>query len=221
MSSKRAALFGLVLCLSCTDMTVYRSSQDYFPLVLPRTDEAGVDHPGSWWKYLTDYDTTYYDVVGESAVGGLTATVMTVDYDREHALLWVREPTRIIRFFHYDTTIGGHDYTFEQRYGLVYLLPLVEGSSWYDEYRDTVLVLGTDTVFYYRRLDARVAAVEEVGTPAGSFSQCYRLEFREERRGLDSTTVSYTEWLAPGVGLVQSQPGSSAPRPLAQYEVRP
>jgi len=187
-------------------MILYRSSEDYFPLV-----------QGSEWKYLTADDTTYVQVAGDSTVGNRRCIVVNVDFSPQ---FWHREPTQVRRFFYRTLSRGGTEYVLEERYGLIYLFPLVLGNSWRETFQDTIVVLGTDTINYLHRLEAVVAAVEDLTTPAGSFGQCYRLDFTEEIRALAAETAYYSEWLAPGVGVVKRTTAAGEEQ-LAAYRIGP
>ncbi len=195
-----------LVCLSCSDMILYRSGEEYFPLV-----------QGSEWKYAVGNDTTYVQVAGDSIVANRTCIVVNVNYSPQ---FWYRVPTQVRRFFRHTVSRGGIEYVLEERYGLVYVLPLVTGSSWAETFQDTAVILGSDTIAYLHRLEARVVGVEKVGTPAGSFGQCYRLDFTEEVRSLEAETTYYSEWLAPGVGVVRrSSPAGE--ELLAEYRIGP
>lgn len=206
MSSRTPALLTILLTLSCGDLMLFRSGEDYFPLVT-----------GSEWKYLVGNDTTYTEVSGDSSVGNRSCIVVSIDFIPE---FWYREPTQLRKFFHRTVSRGGYEYTLEERYGLVYVLPFVLGSAWRETFQDTVVVLGSDTINYYHRLEAVVAEIAEVNTPAGTFGQCYRLDFTEEIRSLDTTVTQYTEWLAPGVGVVKRRL-PSGDEELAAYRIGP
>jgi len=206
-SSRLAALIvaGGLLMSGCSDMLLHRSGLDYFPLIR-----------GSEWKYVDGSDTTYYvEVLGDTSVGNITSTAVAVNFLPE---FWLKEPTRISRYFYRDTLIGSYPDVLEERYGLVYLLPLVSGTSWQDSVVQTLF--GLDTFDYYRRLEARVSGPEDVTVRAGTFYDCYRIEFTEETRASDTTIVSCTEWLAPGVGLVKKVVGTQT-RELADYHIGP
>jgi len=202
---RRITVFLLFLGLSCSDMIFERSSADYFPLVT-----------GSEWKYLVGETTTYVRVTGDSSIGNRSCTVVTVDFMPE---FWFKEPCEIHKFFYRTISRGGSEWTLESRYGSVYRLPFVAANSWQDLFQDTVLVLG-DTILYYHRLEANVTKIEDVATPAGIFGQCYRLEFTEEIRAFDTTTTRFTEWLAPGIGLVKSRTGNEE-KVLVEYHIGP
>jgi hypothetical protein len=192
----RKLLFAVLLvALGCSDLLFFRAGQDYFPLVR-----------SSLWKYLAGADTSYVEVSGDTSVGGQLATVVLVDFSPE---FWLkRSNTAEIRRYSRRTIIrGGDEYVLEARYALRYLLPFVAGDSWTETFRDTIVVLGTDTIDYRHRLSCRVAGPEQLTTPAGSFDQCYRLDFTEEFQDEDTTVTSFTEWLAPGVGLVRRLTG--------------
>ncbi len=205
---RRILPLALLLLLGCSDMLLFRATRDYFPLVR-----------GSVWKYLSDGDTMYVEVLGDSTVGGQAGIVVASDFVPG---FWLKQPpvTEIRRYYDRSLSRGGQEYVMEQRYGLVYLLPLVEGNQWAEQYSDTIIVLGTDTVNYLHRLEARVAAIEDITTPAGSFDQCYRIDFTELIVEYDSTILSYTEWLAPDVGLVRRAEGTVELN-LVHYRVGP
>jgi len=198
---------GSLLALSCSDLLLFRADSDYLPMP-----------DGSEWKYVLGSDTTYVSVAGDSLVAGRTCTVVLRDYVPE---FWLKEQSAAYRYISRDTTLGGGGrYVLEQRFCLVYLLPLIEGNSWQSVFEDTVVVMGTDTVPVYHKLEAHVASIEDVTTPAGLFSQCYRLDFNEEIRDLDTLVTSYSEWLAPGVGVVKRQSGADESA-LAWYRLGP
>ena len=192
------------LLLSCGDMTFYRAKSDYFPLV-----------PGSRWTYNVAGNTAIDSVVGDSAVDGRPCVVVLRDYAPEY---WTKQLTEVRQFANLAASRGGQDYILEERYRLVYALPLIEGATWWESYRDTVALMGTDTVFLKDSLASRVAAIEDITTPAGTFLQCYRVEtYRDVVAAELSFTDNYTEWLAPGVGLVKRVTGTEE-KILTGYE---
>jgi hypothetical protein len=188
----------------CGDMTFYRAKSDYFPLV-----------PGSRWTYRDAVgDTSIDSVIGDSWVAGRACVVVFRDYAPEY---WTKQPTALRRFTRLTANVGGQEYVLEERYGLAYALPLVEGATWTESFRDTVVLLGTDTVFLKDSVAGRVAAIEDINTPAGAFIQCYRVEtYREVEAADASYTADYTEWLAPDVGLVKRKSGTDG-RELTGY----
>lgn len=209
---RRSAALLLLLALGCSSL-LFRSGQDYFPLVR-----------GSLWKYLDGSDTVYVEVAGDSLIGGRTAVVVTTDFAPG---FWTKPApeAEVRRWVRRTFERGGVEYVLEARYGLVYLLPFVNGTGWYDEHADTVVVLGVDTLRYRRRLEARVVAIEPVTVPAGSFDDCYRLEFTETTEtaiadSVTTVTVNRTDWLAPGVGLVRRRSGATELE-LARYRIGP
>ena len=117
----------------CDDMTFYRARSDYFPLV-----------PGSRWTYDVAGNTAIDSVVGDSAVDGRACVVVLRDYAPEY---WTKQVTEVRQFTSLVASRGGQDYVLEERYRLVYALPLVEGATWSESFRDTIVLMGTDTVF--------------------------------------------------------------------------
>lgn len=187
-SSLLAAAAALAL-LAC-DSTLFRAGQDYFPLV-----------PGSEWRYAVGSDTVVLAVDTAPAVAADRAcTRLYRDLAPEY---WVRSSSEVLRLYTRTEVLPQGEDTIEHRFGLVYELPFVEGAAWEVAFRDTVVVLGTDTIFFSHRLTGRVAAIEDVTVPAGSFSDCYRIELFEEVVARDTTRSQWTEWLAPGVGVVR------------------
>ena len=203
----RRVLFVLaagVLLSGCGDMTFYRAKSDYFPLV-----------PGSRWTYDVAGNTAIDSVVGDSAVDGRPCVVVLRDYSPEY---WTRQVTEVRQFTSLVANRGGQDYVLEERYRLVYSLPLIEGATWSESYRDTVVLMGTDTVIVKDSLASHVAATEDITTPAGTFIQCYLVEtYREVQAAELSFTADYLEWLAPNVGVVQRVVGLDTTR-LTGYE---
>jgi len=192
------------LLSGCSDMTFYRAKSDYFPLA-----------PGSRWTYDVAGNTAIDSVVGDSSVDGRPCVVVLRDYAPEY---WTKQITEVRQFTSLVANRGGQDYVLEQRYRLVYALPLIEGATWSESYRDTVFLQGTDTVLLKDSLSGRVAAIEDITTPAGTFLQCYRVETCRDVEAAElSFTDNYTEWLAPGVGLVKRVTGTEE-RVLTGYE---
>jgi hypothetical protein len=178
-------------------MTLYRAKSDYFPLV-----------PGSRWTYDVGGNTAIDSVVGDSAVDGRTCVVVLRDYAPEY---WTKDVTGVTRLTSLIANRGGQDYVLERDYRLLYALPLVLGSAWHSMYTDTVVVQGTDTVPVKDSIAGRVTAIEDVATPAGTFIQCYRVDTHREVAAAElSSTTDYSEWLAPGVGLVKRVTGTDS-----------
>jgi len=191
------------LLSGCSDMTFYRAKSDYFPLV-----------PGSRWTYDVDGNTAIDSVAGDSAVDGRACVVILRDYAPEY---WTKQIKEVCQFTILTINRGGQDYVLEERYRLIYSLPLIEGATW-SESHDTIALVGSDTISLKDSLHGRVAAIEDITTPAGTFLQCYRVETHREVEAAElSFTEDYTEWLAPGVGLVKRVTGTEE-RVLTNYE---
>ncbi len=204
MPSSRLLLVALLLGLTgCGDMLMHRAGQDYFPLV-----------SGSCWTY----EPARVDSVGhDSTVAGRRAKVVYRDFAPE---FWLKTTAEVRRLIRRTVIRGGYEYVLEEQYGLEYVLPLVVGASWAEAFRDTVVLLGTDTVPVFDSIWARVAAVEDLTTPAGSFLQCYRIDINRTVQAETSFTESRTEWLAPGVGLVRLDYGGNTTL-LLDYHIGP
>jgi hypothetical protein len=188
----------------CNDMTFYRARSDYFPLV-----------PGSRWTYDVAGNTAIDSVVGDSAVDGRACVVVLRDYAPEY---WTKQATAVRQFTSLVASRGGQDYVLEERYRLIYALPLVDSASWSESFRDTIVLMGTDTVFLKDSSFGWVAAIDSIATEAGAFIECYRVETHREVEAAElSFTTDYSEWLAPGVGLVKRVTGNEE-RLLTGYE---
>jgi len=206
MRSKHCvALLGLCL-LACSDMTIFRAGHDYFPLT-----------SGTRWTYNDAGFTSIDSVGGDSTVGGRNAIIVFRDFSPE---FWLKGPTEIRRFARRSVIRAGAEYVLEERYGLEYQLPLVKGATWEECFRDTVVLMGTDTVFVKDSVSARVAGTENVETQAGTFVECYQVDFYREVQTDTAATTQYSEWLAPGVGVVKRRTGTEE-RVLTEYQIGP
>ena len=204
-SPRRAALVALAAVAAlwlgslagCSDMTLFRAESDYFPLMA-----------SSRWTYDVAGNTAIDSVAGDSSVDDRACVVVLRDYAPEY---WTKQATEVRHLTRLTANRDGQDYVLEERYGLVYQLPFVQGATWSESFRDTVVLMGTDTVFLKDSLSGHVAAIEDVATPAGTFVQCYRVETHREVEAAElSFTADYTEWLAPGVGLVKRVTGTDS-----------
>lgn len=170
-------------------MAFFRAGQDYFPLV-----------QGTRWTYDDGGFTSMDSVAGDSSVLGRRAVKVLRDFSPE---LWLKSNSEVRRYVRRTVLRAGSEYVLEERYGLEYALPLVVGMGWSESFRDTVVLLGTDSVFVLDSIAASVAAVEDLATPAGTFVQCYRLDVYRVVRTDSVAVEQYQEWLAPGVGVVK------------------
>uniref|UniRef100_A0A7C4GDB6 DUF3108 domain-containing protein n=1 Tax=candidate division WOR-3 bacterium TaxID=2052148 RepID=A0A7C4GDB6_UNCW3 len=192
--------------LSC-DTVLFRAGQDYFPLV-----------PGSEWRYAVGNDTVTVTVDTAPAVAANRACTRL--YRNLAAEYWVKSRTEVLRLYTRIEILPQGEDTIEHRFGRVYELPLVEGATWQVPFKDTLVFLGTDTIFYSHSLTGRVAAIEDVTVPAGEYTDCYRIELAEEIICRDTTRSQWTEWLAPGVGIVKRR-SATTEELLASYRKGP
>ncbi len=202
----RLVILAALLALACSDMVLYRAGQDYFPLV-----------PGSYWAYEQGGFAGYDSVARDSVVLGRSAVMVLRDFAPE---FWLRAPTELRRYIRRTVTLGGREHVIDERWGLEYRLPLVVGAGWAESFSDTVVVLGNDSIAVRDSVAARVTAVEDIETAAGSFFDCYRVEFYREFFATDTVVEQYTEWLAPGVGVVR-RTGAAADRVLTGFRIGP
>ncbi|HTW92678.1 MAG TPA: hypothetical protein VMH22_13370 [bacterium] len=203
-----AAAVALIVLAGCNDMTLLRAKSDYFPLI-----------SGSRWTYDVAGNAAVDSVAGDSAIDDRACIVVLRDYSPEY---WTKAATEARKLTRLTVIREGQEYTIEERYGLVYELPFVLGATWSESFCDTVVLMGTDTVKLNDSLAGRVAAIDSVATPAGTFIQCYRVDTYRDIKTVEpsDTTDSllvYSEWLAPGVGLVKRVTGTET-RVLTAYE---
>jgi hypothetical protein len=204
MRSKHCLVLLALCLLACSDMTIFRAGQDYFSLT-----------SGTRWIYDDAGFTSIDSVAGDSTVGGRNAIVVLRDFSPE---FWLKGPTEIRRFVRRSVIRAGTEYVLEERYGIEYQLPLVKGATWEESFRDTVVLMGTDTIFVKDSVSARVAEIENVETPAGTFVECYQVDFYREVQTDTAATTRYSEWLAPGVGVVKRRTETEE-RVLTDYQV--
>ncbi len=176
---------------SCSDTLLYRAGANYFPLTA-----------GTGWKYLAGIDTIYVEVDTVPAVM-LNQSCIRV-YRNGAPEYYLSSPTEIRRLFTNTISRPNAPDTVEHRFALVYQLPFVVGNSYLERF-DTTLTYGPDTVKYTHILAVRVAAIENVSTSAGTYYDCYRLEFGEKIFARDTTETTWIEWLAPETGIVRRQ----------------
>ncbi|MEO0070589.1 MAG: hypothetical protein ABIK39_00680 [candidate division WOR-3 bacterium] len=179
-----------LLLLACSDTLLFRSSADYFPL-----------RSGAQWKYLRNCSDTVYVQVDTSSAVLLGQNCIRV-YRNFAPEYYTLSPTEVRRLF---LDIFSRPGTTEDTiawFGLLYQLPLVLGNS-YEERFDTTLIWGSDTLKYSHTLTAKVAAIVDTLTPAGTFYDCYRIEFSEKKIiDQETTDVKFTELLAPETGII-------------------
>lgn len=189
---------ALVLFLTgckLNDGVLRRSAANYFPL-----------DSGSEWRYDVGGTSSLVQVWGDSLVDNSPVTVVLRDYEEEY---WLESQGDVSRFVDTVVNLGGTDYPLEQRFRRFYVLPFVLGNSWSDDFDTTAVIMG-DTFRYRHDIDGKVAAIDTVTVPAGSFTDCYEVDLNELVAVNDSeTNTSTREWYAPDVGLVKRIRGSS------------
>ncbi len=191
-----------ILFLSCSDTPLFRSGANYFPLT-----------PGSLWKYLLDGDTVYVEVKNDTVI--LNQNAIQVERNSLPEF-YLTSPFAIQRLTASTISRPGAPDTVEFRFGLLYQFPLILGSTYGDQF-ETTLVYGADTVRFSRQLSARVSALETVTTPAGTYYDCYRIDFNEKVFSRDTTETAWTEWLAPDIGVARRQ-SAAGEEILVEYQ---
>lgn len=191
MRFKTLFMLTALTAVSCNDSILLRSDANYFPLL-----------PGSSWQYLRGEDTVYVTVDTLSSV--ILNQPCTRVYRNFAPAYFLAGPTEVRRLSVGVISRPGGEDTVEYRFALLYQLPLVLGNVYNDAY-DTTLIWGPDTLNYHHTLNAQVAAIESVATPAGVFYDCYRIDFTETTAARETTQTAWREWLAPGTGVVRRQ----------------
>jgi len=187
---------AVVAVCACDDLTLFRAGSDYFPLT-----------QDSRWTYSDGLVTLTDSVAGDSVTDGRNATVVLRSFAPE---FWLRDQTGAWRFIRRIIIRGGQEYELEARYEQEYQLPLVLGATWSDVFRDTVVVMGSESLFVRDSLSGRVVAIEDITAPAGTFAESYRVEFFRSVQTDTLAETAWTEWLAPGVGLVKRLTGTDS-----------
>ncbi|MGQ9678113.1 MAG: hypothetical protein ACUVUD_02390 [bacterium] len=181
----------LLSLFSCSDTFFYRAGADYFPLT-----------PDSRWKYLVGDDTI------EVKVDTLPAVMLNQNcirvYRNAAPEYYRTSPFEIKRLVINTLPRPNAPDTVEYRFILLYQLPFVVGNIYFDRF-DTTLIYGPDTVQYSHLIIARIAALEQISVGADNYHDCYRIEFTEKKLAFDTTETAWSEWLAPGIGVVRRQ----------------
>lgn len=179
-----------LLLLACSDTLLFRSGANYFPL-----------RSGAQWQYLRNSSDTVYVQVDTSSAVLLEQNCIRV-YRNFAPEYYTLSPTAVRRLFLNTFSRPGTTEDTLAWFGLLYQLPLVLGNS-YQERFDTTLIWGTDTLKFSHTLTAQIAAILDTITPAGTFYDCYRIEFSEKTiAGQETTEVKFTELLAPETGVI-------------------
>lgn len=185
-------LLVALLSLSCPDRIVTRSTADYYP-----------QHLGSSWEYRCDTSQISVLVEAETTVANYEANLYSVNGEPSFR---TRQSDGVFYYFDIRVPYGGYEYAIETRYRRWLPLPIVAGRRWGDTVVDSVEIAG-QSVKLEHRISGQVVGFEDVETPAGAFSDVYRLEIINVCRitsgiysRLDSVTVQ--EYYAPDVGLV-------------------
>lgn len=191
---KKSYFFFIILTLtiSCnnSDWLLYRAGSDYFPLKI-----------GNWWQYSQYGQIEQVEVKAETVVYGTECIHLLRNYADE---FWKKTDNEIRKLYIRTVNIGGTDFEIEKNWLLQYRLPLVLGAQWAEIFTDTVLVMG-DTFRIFHTVRRMVSEICDVNVLAGTFQQCYRLDYLEQVKINDSLVEDYAgyEWYAPQVGLVK------------------
>lgn len=189
-----SSIFFVLLLLNCNqDKTLLRATSDYFPL------QSGIS-----WYYVSGSDTTMVEVVGDTIVYGQFCFIINRNLGKE---FWIKDKTEIRKLVQQVTTQGGFSDTLEQRFRQYFQLPIISGNSWTEDFYDTVTVHSGDQIIFKHRIAGNVLALEDsLITPAGVFSEVYKLMLVDTVQCNDSlaTKISYY-WLDPGVGIVKQR----------------
>jgi|UniRef100_A0A7C6A9T7 hypothetical protein len=179
-----------LLTIGCkSDKVLYRATSDYFPL-----------KPGMVWKYINNNDTSVVEVIGDTFVLGHYCILVYHNYLEE---FWIKDKTEIKKFVDKKLNRAGYDYILERQFRRYFPLPLIKGSSWYEDYQNRVDVLG-DTIYIKHAIAGRINGWGDITTPAGNFTEVYNITLIDSLRLNDSLLVETSHyWLAPEIGIVR------------------
>ena len=113
------------------------------------------------------------------------------------------------------------------RSGEIKFLPVNLGQTWAWEGRTNAYQLSDGSGFEVRQLHRVFVQPEPIEVPAGRFERCARVETTaiHSATGLDGAAVGprvvyyYSDWYAPGVGLVRTEQRSATSEVLATVEL--
>jgi hypothetical protein len=189
-----STIFLVLLILNCNqDKTLLRATNDYFPL-----------QTGIVWYYLSGDETTKVEVVGDSTIFGQFSYVIYRNLAEEY---WLKDKTAIRKLVQLVTTNSGFTDTLEQRFRQYFQLPFISGNSWTEDFYDTIILHSGDQIYFKHRICGNIVALEHsLITPAGEFSDVYKLMLVDtiQRNDSLSTKTSYY-WLAPDFGIVKQR----------------
>ncbi|MCX8014955.1 MAG: hypothetical protein N2748_02950 [candidate division WOR-3 bacterium] len=192
MKKSYLLLVILILTITCNNPNwlLFRAGSDYFPL-----------KAGNWWEYSNYGQIEQVAVVGETIAFNTPCIHLLRNYGDE---FWLKTENEIRKLYVRTVNIGGTDYEIQNAWLLQYQLPLVLGAQWSEVFTDTVLVMG-DTYRIYQTISRMVTEICDVNVFAGTFHQCYKLDYLEEVKINDSLVERYAgyEWFAPQVGLIK------------------
>ncbi|MDH5683178.1 MAG: hypothetical protein OEZ20_01760 [candidate division WOR-3 bacterium] len=183
-------LFLIFLTLNCSqDKILQRATSDYFPL-----------EPGWYWRYTIGNDTSMVQVISDTFAYGHYCVLTNRDFLEEY---WIKEKNEIKKLFEKKINRAGSDFILEQHYRLYFELPLILGNSWSEDFCDTIDVLGESIIFQHQ-IKGSVEAIDSISTPAGDFSDVYKMMLVQNFQQNDSvkSETSYY-WLAPDIGVVK------------------
>ncbi len=187
---------GLILStLNCSqNKMLYRATSEYFPL-----------KAGMVWYYVNSADptdTSVVEVIGDSSAYGDFSTLIYRDFLEEY---WIKDKTQIKKLFEIKINRAGFEFILEQDYLQYFRLPLITGNSWRDSLINAVDVQG-DLVNLRHSIFGKVEEIEDISTPAGEFSEVYRVLLVDTLWIDDSLSVKTSFfWLAPGKGSVKQR----------------
>ena len=188
-----ANVFLILLILNCNqDKTLLRATSDYFPL-----------QTGMVWYYVNGNDTTTVEVIGDTIALGYYCFVVNRNFVEEY---WIKDKTEIRKLVEKETTLAGHNSILEQRFRRYFQLPLIKGNYWNENFIDTVIVFGGNSIIFRHSITGKVDAIENITAPAGGFFEVYKLALVDSVKYNDSLAIQTSYyWLAPEVGIVKQR----------------
>ncbi len=188
-------LLIILVSLNCKeDKTLYRATSDYFPL-----------KTGMIWYYANNFnntDTSIVKVIGDTSAYGRSCILVNRGSLEEY---WIKDKSEIKKLVEIKINRAGFDFFLEQDYRQYFQLPLIKDNSWRDSLNNSIDVQG-DMINFRHIIFGKVEDIKDISTPAGEFSEVYRISLVDTLQIDDSLVVKTSfYWFAPEVGIVKQR----------------
>ncbi len=190
-------IFFIAGCSS--DSNLSRLDSEYFP----QPDS------GSCWSYAsTDTLNTNFQIFVQNNdfyyEGRYSSNWI---WNGENIYFW-KDKGNLEIFHRRDKYFNGTLYEIEKRWTILIKFPLIEGDIWEEYFSNNINILG-DIFSINIKTSLNVYFIDDLTTPAGSFTQCYKIlikrniEEKSQLLGDNNYSESFGYWLAPGIGIIK------------------